>query len=56
MYLAVTCKNPKHHDENPFHGYRIKVSGRPAGSFEVTCDSCGKTYRYEPQEVLEMSG
>ena len=56
MYLAVTCKNLKYHSQkNPFSGYRIKVSSRPAGPFKLQCDSCGKTYTYDPQDVLEMA-
>ena len=55
MSLAVTCWNPKHRQQNPFHGYRIKLTERPvADRFRVTCDSCGKTYTYEPPDVLNI--
>lgn len=57
MYLAVTCKNTDYHQNlNPFSGYRIRILERPAKRFNVPCDACGKTYWYDPEDVLEMSG
>jgi hypothetical protein len=57
MFLAVTCKNfEKHQQENPFAGHRIKVASRPLATFRVQCDSCGRTYSYDPQDVLPFSG
>jgi hypothetical protein len=56
MHLAVTCKNVAYHSQqDPFHGYRIRVETRPAESFQVKCNSCGKTDWYEPQDVLELA-
>ena len=54
MFLAVTCRNLKHQQENPFAGHRIKLPARPLAKFQVQCDSCGKTYSYDPQDVLEF--
>lgn len=56
MFLAVTCKNPKHYEENPWAGHRIKVAERHAsGKVQVKCDSCGKAHWYEPQDVLNFA-
>lgn len=56
MFLAVTCKNPKHSEENPFHGHRIKLpNGKGSPHFRVRCDSCGKTYSYESSDVLQIA-
>ena len=56
MFLAVTCKNPDHYNQNPFHGYRIRVQSRSSERFAVQCDSCNRTYWYDPPEVLDMAG
>lgn len=56
MHLAVTCKNHEYHSEkNPLSGYRVKVPSRPNKPFRVKCDSCGKAYLYDPQDVLDMA-
>jgi len=57
MHLAVTCKNVAFHysQQDFFVGYRTRIEDRPAKSFQVRCDSCGKTDWYEPREIVEMA-
>jgi len=56
MHLAVTCKNVAYHSQQDFFvGYRTRIEDRPAKSFKVKCDSCGKNDWYEPQEIVEMA-
>jgi hypothetical protein len=60
-HLVVNCKNtPFHRPINPHHGHTIRVperlpdKSRPAADrFQVTCDLCGKTYWYRPEDVLK---
>ena len=55
--LVVTCKNLEFHaKQNPFHGYRIKIAQRFNEPSPVRCDKCGKSFTYDPQDILEMSG
>jgi hypothetical protein len=55
MYLAVTCKNTTNPHDNLLHGYRIRIPEGPAERFQVVCDFCGKSYWYDPEDVLQMS-
>jgi hypothetical protein len=55
MHLAVTCKNWIDPDNNRLQRYRIPVPDRPTEKFTLACDYCGKTYLYDPEDVLEMA-
>jgi len=57
-YPVVTCKNSTfHQNENPFHGYRIGLTGEQAKKIEidaivVTCPQCGRTSSYSREDLL----
>jgi hypothetical protein len=56
-----SCKNWWfHHRRNPFFGHKIILAETDAIEplppldlqFSVCCEECGKTYKYEPSDVL----
>jgi hypothetical protein len=60
-YLAVTCKNlSAHAQENPFHGFRIKLSESEIndlqiGNVRITCPRCETLASYQPADMLTVA-